>query len=847
MNFKVLTFFISLLLFSSCASKKNAARYQDQPPRFFGKLIENTTARYNAFYNANTIYKESLIASKDSYQENYIEPMPVSVQDAVSKSGAMSGEMDNIIKKTARVIDKKPYSKWVDDNYLLNGIAHYVKGDYEMALDIFTYVSSEYKNGVEFERVGARQKVKRVNLDKLRKEQAKEKMKEYEKEQKRIEQEQKDKIKKRKEKGKKESEKKEKKYLTKKEQFELKQQAKKEGRDVTTKELLKEIREQQRVLDEQKVKITEKDVEAIKQAPVLKNDNANNPGILGHPLAAKDAMLWLAKTYITSEKFIAANAVLTAINEDESFPNRLNKEYYLTYADLHIRLDNLSKAAEYVQLAIEAAPNKDKGRLYYVLGQIYSQNNQPQLAEEAFATVEKYHPYYDMVYHANMQIIRDDYKNGEFASHDYVSDLKKMTRDAKNEDFLGEVHYYLANAYAVNQQTEEAVENYEKALEYKATQPFQHANAYLSLADYYYSINDYKNAQPNYKSAVEDFTDENQQKQLAQLKAEALQTINASYTDIALQDSLLQLAQLPNDKLVAFLTNKIDEDLKEQRKQKMQEANEEFGTKNRNNNSSIFGRRDKTNSESFYFNDMQQTIAGYSTFKQQWGDRANVDGWRRSAYSNRLSAIKNRSAKRNNDISNDSPDELLATYLKQIPATEKQKVAAKQTIANNYLNIATVFIKQLGEFSKGEEVLKELIEDRTPSQEVQEQAQQLLILAYEMNGDKSYKNKLQQTNVGKEAVNEALNAETELNSEIEQLYTAAYQNYESKNYELVLKAVNDSKSYQNNQYKDKFAFLEAMSKGQLQGKNVLIMELKSFIDKNPNSPLKEKAQIIINN
>ena len=222
-----------LLLVSACASNKT--RYvQEQPPGFIGKIMQNTTARYNAYYNANKIYSESLISGEDSYQEDYTEEMPVSVQDAVSKSGTMAGEMDEVIRKTSRIIEKKPYSKWVDDNYLLNGIAHYVKEDYEMALDIFTYVASEYKNGVIIERVGARQRVKAVNIDKLKKEQAKEKLAERERKQKELEREREKKIKQREEKAK--ESKKRKKVLTKDEQYELKQQAKKEGKDLTTKE-----------------------------------------------------------------------------------------------------------------------------------------------------------------------------------------------------------------------------------------------------------------------------------------------------------------------------------------------------------------------------------------------------------------------------------------------------------------------------------------------------------------------------------------------------------------------------------------------------------------------------------
>ena len=818
-----------LLLVSACASNKT--RYvQEQPPGFLGKIMQNTTARYNAYYNANKIYSESLISGEDSYQEDYTEEMPVSVQDAVSKSGTMAGEMDEVIRKTSRIIEKKPYSKWVDDNYLLNGIAHYVKEDYEMALDIFTYVASEYKNGVIIERVGARQRVKAVNIDKLKKEQAKEKLAERERKQKELEREREKKIKQREEKAK--ESKKRKKVLTKDEQYELKQQAKKEGKDLTTKELLEQIRQDQQDADEEGKEVSEADRELIASAPAKKNENEDNPGFLAHPLAAKDAMLWLAKTYITTEKFIAANAVLTAINEDPSFPNRLNKDYYLTYADMHIRLQNLPKAIEYVQLAIDDSKRKDKGRLYYVLGQIYLENDQPELAREAFNTVEKYHPEYNMIYHAQMRNIRKDYEEGKFSETDFTKQLEAMKRDAKNEEFFGEVFYYLGNAYKEQGEGEKAVSAYNESLNAPETKPYSHALSHYSLANHYYQEQNYSLAQENFETASAKFSSDSMKKQKSRLYADALETIVASYKSIQLQDSLLELSRMPEAELTAFLENKIKDELKEQLREKLAIKNDEFGSGSSSTNNNRRNRRRNSRniseSDSFYFYDVQQTSQGFSDFKRIWGNRPNTDNWRRSSARRVNSAINRRAEiQTNKALESGSPDAMLNKYMGEIPFTDKEKQIAVLTIQNEYLKIGEVFVKQLGEYEKAELVLNELLTERNPTTGQKNVANELL----------AYSNAVNEP-VQSSSVNESV-------SEIERLYTETYKAYEKGKYELVVDLFQQAKSYQNNSFADKFAFIHALSKGELEGGRRGHVYLREFIQDYPSSPLVEKANTLL--
>lgn len=86
-------------------------------------------------------------------QDNYLQVLPVYVLPDEEAQKNLYPVMDEIIEKCSTVIDrhsmeirKKEYNKWIDENYLLIGIANYYKGRYATAKEMFTYVAKKYKD-----------------------------------------------------------------------------------------------------------------------------------------------------------------------------------------------------------------------------------------------------------------------------------------------------------------------------------------------------------------------------------------------------------------------------------------------------------------------------------------------------------------------------------------------------------------------------------------------------------------------------------------------------------------------------------------------------------------------------
>jgi tetratricopeptide (TPR) repeat protein len=91
-------------------------------------------------------------------EDDYLEILPVYILPDEEGQKALYPQMDQVIEKCSTVIDrhsinikkegdkkKREHNKWIDDNYLLIGIANYYKGQYAIAEEMFSYTAKKYK------------------------------------------------------------------------------------------------------------------------------------------------------------------------------------------------------------------------------------------------------------------------------------------------------------------------------------------------------------------------------------------------------------------------------------------------------------------------------------------------------------------------------------------------------------------------------------------------------------------------------------------------------------------------------------------------------------------------------
>lgn len=140
----IVLFFAGLFLFSGCSTKKTGWAH-----RYYHSVL----TRFNGYFNAKELMKESELAIDLSMPDNYTKTLPVYKELPQENAELVAADMDVVLEKCARVITKnsirkrgKEYTKWVDDSYFLMGKAYYYKNDYTKAYKVWNQVAKKYKD-----------------------------------------------------------------------------------------------------------------------------------------------------------------------------------------------------------------------------------------------------------------------------------------------------------------------------------------------------------------------------------------------------------------------------------------------------------------------------------------------------------------------------------------------------------------------------------------------------------------------------------------------------------------------------------------------------------------------------
>jgi len=134
--FCVLPFALCLVI--SCSQKKNT---------FTSRTFHNLTAHYNGLFWANVNLDEAIANIEKGQKDDYNKLLPVFKYADEKVAKANYAQLDKAIEKTNKMIQYHSmlikgheYCRWIDDNYMTMGRAHFYKRDYYAALLVFDYV-----------------------------------------------------------------------------------------------------------------------------------------------------------------------------------------------------------------------------------------------------------------------------------------------------------------------------------------------------------------------------------------------------------------------------------------------------------------------------------------------------------------------------------------------------------------------------------------------------------------------------------------------------------------------------------------------------------------------------------
>ena len=149
MNSKnLIRYCLVIAFFCSCSTEKNT---------ILRRGFHNLHAKYNGYYNANEIIKQTYSNFKNTRKENYNKILPVFIIPNNVESKNWYSQMDTAASKCELVIYRhrmphakkgrnrnKEWCKWIDDNWMTIAITKYYKRDFAKALKIFQYIENHY-------------------------------------------------------------------------------------------------------------------------------------------------------------------------------------------------------------------------------------------------------------------------------------------------------------------------------------------------------------------------------------------------------------------------------------------------------------------------------------------------------------------------------------------------------------------------------------------------------------------------------------------------------------------------------------------------------------------------------
>lgn len=569
------------------------------------------------------------------------------------------------------------------------------------------------------------------------------------------------------------------------------------------------------------------------------------------------AKLWLARLAIEEERYREAIDMLTSLDRNIEFPEKIRGELHASLSDYYIQQEKYEEAANELKKAIEHTGQKlPKIRYHYILAQLYAHMGQGYQASEYYGKVIKMNPPYKMAFSAKIHRALS-YQTGKGDSRDIEKQMAKMLRDDKNIDYQDQIYYALGNIYFKQNKTGKAIENYKLSLQASTGDNRQKAKTNLTLAELYYAKPDYINSQAYYDSAVSIIDINYPGYELIHIKSVSLTNLVKHINTKEFEDSVLSLSYKPRNEITALIGDLIEAERlaeEDQRRQQMELAE------------AMLESRDEIQSltqsgSNFYFYNTTAKSLGSKEFIKIWGNRKLEDNWRRKNKSSvNLAALEQDNEETSEETVETAPGQLVtnrkseAFYLQYIPFTDSAREVSNLRIANSLYKMGDIYSEDLKDYPKANESYEELLA-RYPLYEERLQVYYKLYTIARGQEDIERVSRYQQKIISDFPESNYARLMTNPNYVEEILakqrqvyddYAIAYNHFQSANHSHVINLSQQAmEKYPNHELFPNFDYMFTVSSGLQKDTLSFLKDLIAFENKYPSLELSGNARILI--
>ena len=612
------------------------------------------------------------------------------------------------------------------------------------------------------------------------------------------------------------------------------------------------------------------------------------------PAIYGQARAWLARCYTELDWLYDAEDVIRNKNRD-SIHYSAQKAWNQTLANYYLNTGELERALPYLRKIIKAEHRKtQKAREWFLTGQVLSALGRDQEAYKAYGHVAAQNPPYELEFNARIA------QTEVMAASNYrkmIRRLKRMAASDKNKDYQDQVYYAIGNIYLSRNDTLQAITAYEEGNKKATRSGTEKGVLLLKLGNLYWDMERYNDAQRCYGETIGLLDKERAGYEELSQRSKVLDEL-VPYTDaVHLQDSLQQLALMPEAERLAV----IDRVIKELKKKEKEEADKarEAEVEAAQQRQGAVGNRDQrggrqqqqqqttssnTKDGQWYFYNQMAVNQGKQTFQKQWGKRENADNWRRSNVTvvatptpESPEMAENPEAAEGSELPEgpDAPtasedpeaseakalaDSLAADphnreyYLAQIPFTEEQVAESNNIIKDGLFHAGVIFKDKLENMPLAAKQLVRLV-NQYPDYEQMDQAWYHLFLLYSRIGDTAQadsclvhlKNEYPESDYTTLLCDPYFEENARFGVHIEDsIYAATYDAFKANRHEAIAaNAKLSAERFPLGENRPKFLFIHGLSllnQGDAAG---CVENLKTVVEKYPQSEVTEMAGMIV--
>lgn len=576
--------------------------------------------------------------------------------------------------------------------------------------------------------------------------------------------------------------------------------------------------------------------------------------------------LWLAKTFIQTERYAKAEAALNFLQsriEEKDFPYDVKRDMPMVEADLYIAMKNYDMAYGFLERGLELGNNRDLNiRANFILGQINQLEGDLGRASVFYRKVLKMNPDYIMDFEARINLAKS-YDEGTGDIKNIYKVLLKMVKSFKNTDFLDQVYYALAQVALKDHDVSKAIEYLKLSVSSSKNDDYQKSTSALTLADLYFEKHKYPEAESYYDTAASSLPDDYPNYKEIKKKAGVLSELVTQVQTIQRQDSLLHLASMDSTELYVLIDGIIDNYRKEKEKKAeetemaMSDEGVQFITPGGGNRGQSLGGK-------WYFYNPQAISMGRSAFIQKWGRRKLEDNWFITDKRGLLQGSEETQTAGNETASSDTTQvagqhptnpETRGFYLADIPSTPEAIQASNNQIIEAYNKLGFIYLEDLNDTTNALDTYL-AFQSKYPDNKYKLESWYALYKIYrdQKNSDKAdyYKNLIVSNFPDSDYAHVILDPDyyTKLSqnkNKAAQLYEKTYNAFQREQYFRVITYADRAvEQYaQDTNLIPKFMYLRAISIGKVDVPDSLYAALDQLLVKYPKSEVTPMAQAVL--